>query len=38
MDVETSGTLFEIVSMDIYEKTIVENLWRYFMGVGRCEI
>lgn len=31
MDVETTGTLFEIIKKDIYEKTIAENLWQYFV-------
>ncbi|OGM04937.1 MAG: hypothetical protein A2008_08350 [Candidatus Wallbacteria bacterium GWC2_49_35] len=31
MEVDTTGTLFEIVKKDIYEKTIAENLWQYFV-------
>ncbi len=31
MNVETTGTLFETVKKDIYEKTIAENLWQYFV-------
>ncbi len=31
MEVDTTGTLFETVKKDIYEKTIAENLWQYFV-------
>ena len=31
MNVDTTGTLFEIVKKDIYEKTIAENLWQFFV-------
>ena len=31
MDVDTTGTLFENTKKDIYQKTIAENLWDYFV-------
>ena len=33
MDIDTTGTLFESVKKDIYEKTIAENLWQFFVEI-----
>ena len=33
MDIDTTGTLFESLKKDIYEKTIAENLWQFFVEI-----
>ena len=33
MDIDTTGTLFESVKKDIYQKTIAENLWDFFVDI-----